>query len=150
MANAPLHFSVPVTRDNANDVVLSGTVRGSMRGRFLVETEPVIEGKGEQPAHEEYADDEIAEIGKTFTEVGHRPPEAAFELQLAGNQTERLDSADQKRHHDGDGGDGEVVPELPNWIEKGPAIGADHQHTVGGVEERHAGGEQRRKNHHIA
>ena len=48
---------------------------------------------------------------------------------------------------DGDRGDGEIVPNLADRIEERPAIGADHQHAVGGVDQRHAGGEQRRKNH---
>ena len=50
-----------------------------------------------------------------------------------------------ERHHDRDGGDGQVVIELADRLDEGPAIGADHEDAVGGVDQRHAGGEQRRE-----
>ena len=71
----------------------------------------------------------------------------AFEAEFAGNQAERLDAADQQGDDDGNGRDSEIVPNLADRIEKCPAIGADHEHAVGGVDERHPGGEQRRENH---
>lgn len=46
-------------------------------------------------------------------------------------------------------GDREVVPELAIGIDEGPAIGAHHQRGIGGVDQRHAGGEQGGEHQHM-
>src|SRR5580700_2314113 len=102
---------------------------GALRNR-LIEALPTEQQIRDRPARDENADDEIAETGKPAVESADKIPEAAFEAELAGDEAERLNAADQERDHDGDRGDGEIVPNLANRIEKRPAIGADHQHAV--------------------
>ena len=51
------------------------------------------------------------------------------------------------RDDDRNRGDGHVVVELADRLHERPAIGAEHQHAVGRVDQRHAGGEQRREHH---
>ena len=74
-------------------------------------------------------------------------PERAVQIQLVADEAERFDAADQHRHQHRNERDGEIVIELADRLDEGPAIGAEHQHAVGGVDQRHAGGEQRRENH---
>src|ERR1700733_4964204 len=63
-------------------------------------------------------------------------------MELIGEKAQSFDSADDESDDDGDEGDGEVVVELADGFDKGPAVGAEHEDVVRGVDERHAGGEQ--------
>ena len=74
-----------------------------------------------------------------------RIPEPALKIEFRGDQPKRLDPADQNGDNGGDDGDGEIVIELADRLDEGPAIGAEHQDAVGRVDQRHAGGEQCRK-----
>src|SRR6202035_497883 len=119
---------------------------GALRNR-LIEALPAEQQIRDRPTRYENPNDQITEAREPAVEVADKIPETAFEAELAGDEAERLDAADQERDHDGDRGDGEIVPDLADRIEERPAIGADHQHAVGGIDQCHASGEQRRKNH---
>src|SRR5271154_3113479 len=112
-------------------------MRSSSRllGERPIEALPAVQQVRHRPARNENADDQIAEVGKTAVEIADRVPETALKTELAGDQPERLDTADQKRDDDRDGRDGEVVPDLADRIEECPPVGAHHEHTVGGIDE---------------
>ena len=76
-----------------------------------------------------------------------RAPEAAAvgQAELVADEIERLQAADDHRDDDRNRRDGHVVVELADRLHERPAIGAQHQHAVGRVDQRHAGGEQGRK-----
>ena len=63
-------------------------------------------------------------------------------MELGGDERERFNSTNYERDEDRDEGDGEVVVELTDGFDEGPAVGAEHEDVVGGVNERHAGGEE--------
>src|SRR6185437_15897272 len=111
----------------------------------LVVAPPTIdEGRGE-PAHDEDADDHEAEIAEIILHEADPAPHAAGERELVGDEPQRLDAADDERHDDRNEGDRHVVIELADGLDEGPAIGAEHQDAVGRIDERHAGGEERRE-----
>src|SRR5208282_3140783 len=96
---------------------------------------PAVDQIGDGPAHQENADDEITEIGEPAVQPVDQVPEAAGKSELIGDEAERFDAADQHSDQDRNSGDGEVVPNLADRIEVRPAIGADHQHAVGGIDQ---------------
>src|SRR4029077_10529172 len=54
-------------------------------------------------------------------------PEDPGEAELRGGQTAELDRADDERHDNGKGGDREVVEDLAEGLEKGPAVSEVHE-----------------------
>ena len=111
----------------------------------VVEATPFVDGDGDDPAESEEADDEVAEGSKAGVEAEDGSEEAASEMELVGQESEGLDAADDESDDDGDEGDGEVVVELAHRLDEGPAVSAEHKDVVGGVNERHAGGEEDRE-----
>jgi hypothetical protein len=69
-------------------------------------------------------------------------PEFSLEFELIADDTEDFDGADEEGDDDGDGGDGHVVIEFSQGVNEGPAISAEHEDSVGSVEQTHAGGEE--------
>ena len=63
-------------------------------------------------------------------------------MELRCGERERFDSADDESDDDGDEGDGEVVVELADGLDEGPAVSAEHEDVVRSVNEGHAGGEE--------
>ena len=68
-----------------------------------------------------------------------------MQMKLTRNQAERLDAANHQRHQHGHRGDGQIVEQLADGISIGPAVSPQHQDAVGGIDQRHARGEQRGK-----
>ncbi len=60
----------------------------------------------------------------------------------SGDESQGLDAADDESDDDRDEGDGQVVVELAHGLDEGPAVGAEHEDVVGGVDERHARSEE--------
>ena len=64
-------------------------------------------------------------------------------MEVSGDEAEGLDASDGEGDEHGDEGDGEVVVELADGFDVSPAVGSEHEDVVGGVDEGHAGGEER-------
>src|SRR5882724_9101585 len=105
-----------------------------------------IDKERDPPAHDEQRDDAVTEHAEIAVETGDRIPENALQLELARDQAEGFDAADHQSHQYRNRCDGEIVEKFAHRIAIRPPISAKHQHAVGGVNERHAGGKQRRKN----
>ena len=67
-------------------------------------------------------------------------------MQLRADESEGLDAPDDECHQNRDCRDGDVVIKLPDRLDVGPSIAAEHQDVVRGVDQRHAGHEEHRKN----
>src|SRR5216684_88289 len=74
----------------------------------------------QRPARDKQREDAIAERAEVTVQIRDRIPEGAVKLKLTRDQSKRLDAADHQ--------------------------GTQHQHAVSGVDQRHAGGEQRGEN----
>ena len=74
-------------------------------------------------------------------------PEAAAQRELIHQQPQRFQTADKQRHHHRGAGNGHIVIELALRLAERPAVGADHQHVIERIHQRHPAGKQRRKNH---
>jgi hypothetical protein len=72
---------------------------------------------------------------------------AVGQAELIAYQVERFEPADDHGDNDGYPGDRQVIVELADRLEEGPAVGAEHQDAVGRIDQGHAGCEQRRKHH---
>src|SRR5471030_811792 len=119
---------------------------GSLSMRFyrhLVIAAKMIEADGDGPGKNEYANDQIPYDAEVAVERRDRLPKWPLQIELAADEPQRFDSADQQRRQDGNEGNGQVVVELANGSGECPAVSAEHQHTVGRVRERHSGGEER-------
>src|SRR5260221_3451018 len=122
--------------------IASGLARARLD--LVVALQP-IDDHGDQPARGEEADDGTAERAEMPIDRRDGVPDRPMEAEALGDEAERLDAADGGGGHDRDEGDGQVVIELAQRLHEGPAIGAEYENAVGGVDQRHAGGEQRRE-----
>src|SRR3984885_2419089 len=113
----------------------------------LVVTVDAVDDIRDPPGGHEHADDHIAERAEIVVERTDRAPEPATldEAQSIADQIERLEAAPDHRDEDRHGGNGEIVIELADWLDEGPAIGPKHEDAVGRIEQSHAGREQRGK-----
>ena len=95
----------------------------------------------------------IAMIAKPMSSKSRWPTQsqiAAGQVELLGDDAEHLDAADHERDQHRHERDVQVVVELADGLDVGPAVGAQHQIAVRGVDERHARGEQRRQDEDVA
>jgi len=118
--------------------------RATVRGQ-AAKIHPTKNDGGNQPAQQEQRDDEKAEECQVIVERIDGFPKLARQLELGRDQTERFDAADQCGDGDRNSGDRQIVLELAQRVDEGPAIGADHENAVRGIDESHAGGKQRRE-----
>src|SRR5438094_532768 len=107
-----------------------------------IDTARLPQHDGERPRDDEKADDDVADVAEI--EVVEVRPEAARKRELRGGHLEQFDHADQERDGDREAGDGDVVIDLADRIGEGPAVGVAHEGAVGGVHQRHSGGEDDR------
>src|SRR5947209_2484902 len=109
-----------------------GLSQASVRRRVDLVALPVaMDGDGADPDRDESADDDEAELVGVIVKRGDRIPERARRPQAFAEQAEELEAADGDGDDHGDEGNSEVVDELARRIRIRPAIGTDHQRTVG-------------------
>src|SRR5713101_7841836 len=100
----------------------------------------------QRPARDKQREDAIAERAEVTVQIRDRIPEGAVKLKLTRDQSKRLDAADHQCHQHRYRGNGQIVEQFAHRVAVRPAIGTQHQHAVSGVDQRHAGGEQRGEN----
>jgi hypothetical protein len=110
-----------------------------------VDATPFVDRDGDDPTNGEESDDEVAEGAEVVVEPADEVPESSLQVKLLRHETECFDTADCEGNHNRYEGDGDVVVELANGFYEGPAVGSEHQDGVGGVDERHACGEEGRE-----
>lgn len=99
----------------------------------VVEAFHTINQGGDDPTGDEDADDREAETRKIIVQATDDAPEPAFEAELVADQPKDFDAADKDGNYNRRRSDCQVVPELADRVDERPAVGAGHQHTVGGV-----------------
>jgi len=104
---------------------------------------PVGDGGG--PDKHEHGDDHESDVVEV--EPGDPVGDGVVEFELAVQDADELDGADQQRDGHGQAGDGEVVVDLADGVGEGPAVGDVHEGPVQGVEQAHPCGEQQRQHH---
>ena len=65
------------------------------------------------------------------------------------NNREHFDGTHDKRHQHRNQGNVQVIIELTNGFDKGPAIGAKHQYAIRRIQQAHTGGEQCREDENV-
>jgi len=117
-------------------------------GADLVVAHYFVDRERSQPSRHKDPDDDVTECSKIAGREGDRAPNTAGEAELVRSKAECFDRADHDGHDNRNAGDRQIIVELASRVHERPTIDADHQHPVAGVDERHAGGEQRRKHHY--
>ena len=111
--------------------------------RQIVVALPSIDRRGERPADDEDADD--GEADQSEIETAHEVPDPAGQAEPFGEDVEDLDPADRERDDHRHKRDVQVVVQLPDRLDVGPAIGAEHQDPVRRIDQRHARREECRE-----
>src|SRR5579875_446877 len=140
----PVAALFPLRRDGRQPAALSHPSPSRVHLDPVVALQP-IEEERDQPAQPEQRDDCIAKHAQIIVERGDGRPEGAADAEPVADEAERLDSADNHGDQHRGQGNGHVVIELADRLDEGPAIGAEHEDAVGGVDEAHAGGEEGRE-----
>ena len=73
----------------------------------------------------------VAKQAEVAIERVDQVPEGAFGMQSSGQQSQRLNPAHREGDDDRYRGNGDVVVELADRLDIGPAVGAQHQDVVG-------------------
>jgi len=134
---------------NFREVIASACVISQSLDCFLV-TPPSVNQDGYDPACDEEPDDRKAQCGEVLVETQNDLPEPAPRMKPLGQQAQRFYSAHKEGDHDRYKCDRHVVVELSNGLDERPAISAQHENVIRGVDEAHAGGEERRENQNRA
>src|ERR1700722_7669868 len=113
----------------------------------LVVPVDAVDDIGDRPGGDEHADDHVPEDAEIVAQRTNRAPKPAAvdEAQLSPDQIERLEAAYHYCNDDRNSGDGEIVIELADRLDEGPAISAEHKNAIGRIKQGHAGGKQSRK-----
>jgi hypothetical protein len=128
----PAHKADLVSNEKAiiNSLTQAGAfVRLSWRDQILfglkfeiVESTPLVESDGHNPAQSEKTHDEIPEGAEIVVELGYRSPEPSFEMKVRAQQTEGFNTANDQRDHDRHRGDRDVVVKLADGFYEGPSV----------------------------
>jgi copper resistance protein D len=111
---------------------------------LVIPHHPIDRERGEPTRHKD-PDDEVSECSEVAGCKVDGVPYATGETELFRDQPQGFDRADNHGDDDRDAGDRQIIVELAERVYERPAISADHQDAVARIDERHAGGEQRRE-----
>ena len=123
--------------------------RAAVHGKPVVALDAIDDERG-HPGKEEHADDDETEVVEVIVQQPNDIPESALRLESIREQTQRFNAADQHGYDNGHERNRKVVVELADRPDECPVVGAQHQHAVGRIDERHSGREQNRKDEHGA
>ncbi len=104
-----------------------------------------VDDVGHEPGGDEDADDDEADVVEIVVQRGDGVPGAARQAEPVAEQPQPFDAADEQRDDDRDDGDRHVEIDAADRLGQGPVVDAEHQHVVGGVDQRHAGRKQHRE-----